>query len=90
MKRKPTFAMYEADCKRIAKAQAKKDTAFNAVMVNCPSDMGCGTWIREHAASDLRDAYLAADNALIAEEQSAISRGTMYRATFGMLTRVIW
>ena len=90
MRRKPTLAMLEADEKRIGKARHALDTAFNRALVGCPSEMGCGTWIRSHAMSDLRAAY---DNALAildVAEQAAIDRGTMYRGIFGIMTPIRW
>lgn len=90
-RRRPTAAMADADEKRIAAARAIKNAAFNAALVGCPHDMGCGTWIGQHAAPELRDAYRAASAKLDAVEQATIDRGTMYRGgTFGSLYRIDW
>jgi hypothetical protein len=90
MKRKPTVAMLAADEKRIDKARKIMDAAFNAALTGCPSDMGCGTWIKQHASADLRAAYDKANEALLAAEQSAIERGTMYRGTYNLMTAIRW
>ena len=89
-RRKPTAAMLVADEKRIERARKVRDAAFDAALTGCPHDMGCGTWIEQHAAPALQDAYRAADQALLAAEQSAIDRGTMYRASFNLMTAIRW
>ena len=90
MRRKPTAAMLAADEKRIERARKARDAAFDKALAGCPHDMGCGTWIRQHATPALREAYDAADQALLAAEQAAINRGTMYRATYGLMTAIRW
>lgn len=73
--RKPTEAMYQVD--------------VDAALVGCPHDMGCGAWIDQHAAGHLRDAYRAAVDAVLAAEQLAIDRGTMYRSG-SLMFRIRW
>lgn len=90
MRRKPTNAMLLADEKRIAKARALRDVAFDAALVGCPGDMGCGTWIDKHAVPELRAAYRDASEKLTAAEQAAVNRGTMYHSTFGALYPISW
>lgn len=89
-RRKPTVAMGDADEKRIAKARTIMDAAFQAALIGCSADMGCGTWIDRHASEPLREAYRTAHAGVTAAEQAAIDRGTMYRGTYGMVQRIRW
>lgn len=90
LRRKPTYAMYLADEKRITKAREIMDAAWGAAMTGCPYHVPCETWLNGAADQRLVEAYHVAAKTHETTQQAAVDRGTVYRGTHGLLFRVAW